>query len=140
MNNSPEAVFQEEVNAVVSSLGYTYILEPSRLPRRSFWKRDLSSLFRGGRYVPDMIVQNGDKFVVLELKRGLILLGAVLQARDYADYFGSPVVVCLSRADYLNTPGSVRKFVDPQIVRVCAVDELDAVLFDFLGSPVSLVG
>ena len=128
-----EISFIPQVVEVISELGYELTREPSRIPNRRLWQDDPASLVRGPRYRPDILVEHGGKFVIVEVKTGPVLLGGVFQARRYADYFGTAVILCTPDDVFPEIPGSVREFADVQNIRICPLAEIGGVLTDMLG-------
>ena len=86
MTRMLEISFIPQVIEVIRGLGYKVTREPSRIPNRKLWQEDPASLVRGPRYRPDLLVENLEKFVIVELKTRPVLLGGVIRAHQYADY------------------------------------------------------
>ncbi len=128
-----EDSFISQVAGAIGALGYKVTCEPSRIPNRKLWHADPASLVRGLRYRPDILVEHDEKFVIVETKMTPPLLGSVIQARRYADYFGSPVIVCNPDSVFPNVPKSVREFADERNVRLCPLAEVGNALTDVLG-------
>ena len=123
-----EISFIPQVAEVISQLGYKLTLEPSRIPNRRLWRDDPVSLVRGLRYRPDILVEHGGKFVIVEVKTRPVLLGGVIQARQYADYFGATVIICVPDDVFSEIPGSVRAFANDQGIRLCPLAEIGEAL------------
>ena len=132
MSQALEISFVRRVADVISELGYKVTVEPSRIPNRRMWKDDPASLVRGLKYKPDLLVEHNEKFVIVEIKTRVVLLGAVIKARQDADYFGAAVVLCLPDDVFTEIPGSVSEFADAQSVRICPLAEVGNALMDLL--------
>ena len=90
-----EISFIPQIEAIIRELGYKLTREPSRVPHRRLWQDDPASLVRGLRFRPDILVEHGKKIAIVEVKTRPVLLGGVIQARQYADYFGAAVILCV---------------------------------------------
>ena len=124
--------FEHQVAEVVRELGYKTTIEPSRIPNLKFWPDGLISLVRGPKYRPDILVESGDEFVIVEVKARTVLLGSVIRAREYGDYFGTPVILCVPDDAFLKIPGSVRDFAQRATVRLCPLSEIGDALKELL--------
>ena len=127
-----EINFIPRVAEAIRALGYNLTQEPSRIPNRKFWRDDPASLVRGLRYRPDILVQRGGKFVIVEVKTYPMLLGGVIQACQYADYFGATVIICVPDDVFPKVPGSVRAFANDRRIRLCPLAEIGDALKDIL--------
>ena len=132
MTRMLEVSFIPQVEKAIRRLGYKVTLEPSRIPNRRLWQDDPVSLIRGPRYIPDILVESSGKFVVVEVKTRPVLLGSVMQARQYADYFGAAVILCVPNEVFPKIPMSVRRFADEQPIRLCPLAEIGSALTDLL--------
>ena len=47
-----------------------------------------------------------------------------MQARQYADYFGVSVILCMPDEVYPRIPNSVKEFADGQRVSLCSLSEV----------------
>ena len=54
-----------------------------------------------------MMVAHGNKFAVVEAKAYPVLLGPVIQARHYSDYFEAPAIICVPDDAFPKIPESV---------------------------------
>ena len=124
MTRISEINFVPRVAEAIRALGYNLIQEPSRFPNRRFWREDPASLVRGLKYRPDILVERGGKFVIVEVKTRPVLLGGVMQARQYADYFGVAVIVCVPDDMFPQIPGSVRGLADDRHIRLCPLAKI----------------
>ena len=124
--------FITRVTEAIRALGYNLTREPSRIPNRGFWRDDPASLVRGLRYRPDILVEQGERFVIVEAKTRPVLLGGVMQASKLADYFGAMVIVCMPDDVFGKLPGSVREFAADRHIRLCPLAEIGKALRDTL--------
>ena len=70
------------------------------------------------------MVANGDKVVLVEIKAYPILLGPVIQARHYADYFEAPVIICVPDDAFEEIPESVRDWAEANDIVVSAIKDI----------------
>lgn len=119
-----EVQFIPQVAEVIRDLGYDVTREPSRIPRRSLWQDAPASLFRGLRYRPDLLVECHDKFLIVEVKTRPVLLGGVMQAREYSKYFSAPVILCVPDNVFNEIPDSVMSFASDNSIGICGISEL----------------
>ena len=124
--------FASRVADTIRGLGYNLTQEPSRIPNRRFWRDDPASLVRGLRYRPDILVERGGEFAIVEVKTHPVLLGGVIQARQYSDYFGANVIVCVPDDIFPKIPGSARALADDRGIRLCPLAEIGDALRDLL--------
>ena len=127
-----ETNFIPQVADVIRQSGYKLTREPSRIPNRRLWQYDPASLVRGLRYRPDILVERGKKFVIVEVKTRPVLLGGIIQARQYADYFGAAVIVCVPNDVFPEIPTSVKNFAEEQGIRLCPLAGVGNALKDLL--------
>ena len=123
----------DDVVNIAREMGYRVTKEPRRVPHRSPWTGGLSSLVRGGRHRPDLLIENGASFVVVEVKTRPVLLGGVVQSQQYANHFDSPVVLCVPDDSFNKTPDSVKNYARKQNIRLCSVSKVRSVLKEVLG-------
>ena len=119
----------------MSGVGYEVTVGPSSILNRRMWQFDLPSLIRGLKYRPDLIVQNGDDFAVVEVKTRPFLFGGVIQARNYSQYFGAPTIVCVPDDIVPEIPASVMRFAGEEEIQVCSFSELTGALKTHLSTP-----
>ena len=62
-----------------------------------------------------------------------ILLGGIIQARQYADYFGAAVIICVPDDMFPEIPARVKNFAGEQGIRLRPLAELGNALKDLLG-------
>ena len=132
MNRTTGVDFVRQVERAIRKLGYKMTLEPRGMPNRRLWSSDLMSLVRGSRYRPDILVQKGEKFAIIELKVRSVLLGSVMQAHRYAEYFNGVVIICTPDDVFSGIPGSVRDFAKEQCVGLCPLSEIGKTLAEVL--------
>ena len=128
-----EISFIPQVEDVIRELGYKLTREPSKVPNRKLWQNDPASLVRGLRYRPDILVERGKKFAIVEVKTRPVLLGGVIQARQYADYFDATVIICVPDNVFPEIPRSVKNFSEEQGIRLCPLGDVGDALKDLLG-------
>lgn len=128
-----EAQVINEVANLAREMGYRVTLEPTRIPRRNPWRDGLSSFVRRGRHRPDLLVEHGPSFAIVEVKSRPVLLGGVVQSQKYADHFDAPVVLCVRDDSFSRTPASVKNYAQMQDVRLCPVSEVRGILRELLG-------
>lgn len=132
MTQMLEIDFASRVTEAVQELGYNATEEPSRVPNRRLWQDDPLSLIRGPRYRPDILVELGESFVIVEVTTQPVLLSGVIQARVYADYFDARVILCVPDDEFPKIPRSVREFAHLQSIRLCPLSEVGEVLQELL--------
>ena len=132
MTQNLETNFITRVTEAIRTLGYNLTREPSRIPNRGFWRDDPASLVRGLRYRPDILVERGESFVIVEVKTRPVLLGGVMQAGQYADYFGATVIVCMPDDVFCKIPASVLALAADRHTRLCPLAEIGETLRDLL--------
>ena len=127
-----EISFIPQVEDIIRESGYKLTREPSRVPHRRLWQDDPASLVRGLRFRPDILVERGKKIAIVEVKTRPVLLGGVIQARQYADYFGAAVILCVPDDVFPEIPRSVKTFAEEQGVHLCPLAEVGNALKDLL--------
>ena len=132
MTRALEFEFTSRVVQAIRARGYKLSREPSRIPNRRSWRDNPASLVRGLRYRPDILVERGGKFAIVEIKTRPVLLGGVIQARQYANYFGAAVIICVPDDVFPQIPRSVRAFAKDRRIRLCPLAEIGHVLRDLL--------
>ena len=124
--------FIPQVEDIIRESGYKLTREPSRVPSRRLWQDDPASLVRGLRFRPDILVEHGKKIAIVEVKTRPVLLGGVIQARQYADYFGAAVILCVPDDVFPEIPKSVKTFAEEQAIRLCPLADVGNTLKDLL--------
>ena len=131
-----EVDFIDKFAEEIDELGYKVTLQPTGIPGRRLWQNDPASLVRGPKYRPDILVERNGEFAIVEVKARMVLLGGVMQARKYADYFGVGAIVCVPDEAYRETPGSVTEFADDQRVVLCPLSKVGDALSRVIGQPI----
>lgn len=122
-----EIEFERRVAEAIQPLGYRVTMEP--LPRREHttWQYRISSwLMKPSNPlpVPDMMVANGNKEALVEVKTYPILLGSVIQAKHYSDYFGAPAIICVPDDAFPQIPESVQEWAKANEIMVSPIGEI----------------
>ena len=129
--------FEQQVMEAVRSWGYKARSEPFEISNRRLWKSDPASLVRGPRYQPDILVENNGEVVLIETKTSLVLLGQVLQVREYKDYFDAHAIVCVPDKEFPRIPTSVREFASKLDIHLCSLSRIEEMLAELLGASAS---
>ena len=130
-----EADLVQQIAADIVELGFNVTVGPSTVPKQRMWRFDPLSLWRGIKYRPDLIVDDGENFAVVEIKARPFLFAGVVQARNYAGYFGAPVILCVPDEILPDIPLSVMKFAGEENIQVCPVSNLPSALSTQLITP-----
>ncbi len=125
----------QQIAADIGDLGFNVTVDPSSVPNRRMWRYDPPSLWRGIKYRPDLIVDDGENFAIVEIKARPFLFAGVVQARNYAGYFGAPVILCVPDEIFPDIPSSVMKFAGEENIQVCPVSNLPSALSTQLTTP-----
>ena len=105
--------FERRVAETIERLDYKVTMEPPPRAEHTSWQERISSWLMRPSYslpMPDMLVANGEKVALVEVKTYPILLGSVIQARHYADYFGVPAIICVPDDAFPKIPVSVQEW------------------------------
>ena len=100
---------------------------PHRLEPRT-WGDRISSWLKEPTHSlprPDLLVEHDGKVALVEVKAYPVLLGSVIQARHYADYYGAPIMICVPDDAFDQIPGSVRESAETNAVILSPIRELD---------------
>ena len=124
MVRATEIDFISNVADEIRRLGYEVTQKPSRIPNHSPWRDSLTSLIGGPRYRPDILVEHGNRFVLVETSTRPVLLGSVVQARNYALHFDTEVILCVPDSALPEILQSVRTFAEENDVRLCSQSEI----------------
>ncbi len=119
--------FEREVAGVIKELDYKVTIEPWERPDHRTWLDRVYSWLpkpKGSPYTPDILVTHGKKYAVVEAKPYPILLGPVIQARHYADYFGAPTIICVPDDAFPEIPESVGEWADLNDIVLCPIGEI----------------
>lgn len=107
--------FERQVADAIKQLDYRVTMEPWERPDQTTWLDRISFWLpkpSGSPFVPDMMVAHGNKLAVVEAKSYPVLLGPVIQARHYADYFGAPAIICVPDDAFPKIPESVCEWAE----------------------------
>lgn len=135
-----ESEVVSRVEEVLADWRHRVTLEPTKIPDRKLWQSDPASLIRGLKYKPDILIEHDEKMVIVEAKTHPVLLGGIIQARQYSEYFDMPVILCLPDEVVDQVPESVREFAWEQSVHICSLSDLGKVVVDILGDPPATPG
>ncbi len=127
MSPSTGMEFERQVADAIKQLDYKVTLEPWGRPDQTTWLDRISSWWSkpsGSPFFPDMMVANGNKLAVVEAKGYPILLGPVIQARHYADYFEAPVIICVPDDAFPKIPESVCEWADLNDIVLTPIAEI----------------
>ena len=119
--------FERRVAEAIKQLDYKVIPDPLLRPGHGTWQDRVSSwLLKPSSAIPrpDLMVANGDKVVLVEIKAYPILLGPVIQARHYADYFEAPVIICVPDDAFMEIPESVRDWAEANDIVVSPIKDI----------------
>lgn len=84
---------------------------------------------------PELLIEHEGRLVVVEVKRGQVLPGAVEQVLHYVDALGAKGVICVPDSAIANTARSVTRYANSTDVRICSLAEIHDVLKDLLIGP-----
>ena len=110
MSPSTAMEFEQRVAEAIKQLDYKVTMEPSSRSSHSTWLDRISSWISkpaSSPYSPDMLVTHGGKVALIEAKAYPVLLGPVIQARHFADYFEAPAIICVPDDAFPKIPESV---------------------------------
>ena len=127
--------FERQVADAIKQLDYKVTLEPWARPDQTTWRDRISFLWSkpsGSPFSPDMMVAHGSKLAVVEAKGYPILLGPVIQARHYADYFDAPAIICVPDDAFPKIPESVCEWADLNDVVLTPIAEIGDTLRSLL--------
>lgn len=127
--------FVQQIADDVGQKGYKVTVEPSRIPNRTMWRYDPPFLIRGLKFTPDLLVEKGGVFAVVEAKTRPFLFGGVADARKLAEYFGVPAIICVPDKVLPEIPNSVLQFADEVNVQVAPFSALVTALGSSFSSP-----
>ena len=130
--------FERRVVEAIKQLDYKVITEPQQRPEHSTWQDRFSSWLIEPSHPsprPDMLVVHGEKVALVEVKAYPILLGSVIQARHYADYFEVPAIICVPDDAYQKIPDSVRKWAEANDIVLSPIGEISDKLKRLLQEP-----
>ena len=106
--------FERQVADAITRLDYKVIMQPSSKPGHTTWLDRISSWLPKsiGSLYAGYVGGPCKKYAVVEAKPYPILLGPIIQARHYADYFEAPAVVCVPDDAFPEIPESVGEWAE----------------------------
>ena len=119
--------FERRVADVIGQLDFKVTTGPLQRPVHPTWQDRISSwLMKPSRFPtgPDMLVTRGTKTALVEVKAYPILLGSVIQARHYSDYFDAPAIICVPDDAFQKIPVSVREWAEANSIVLSSIGEL----------------
>ena len=119
--------FERQVVDAIKQLDYKVTLEPEGRPDQTTWLDRISAWWSkpsSSPFVPDMMVAHGNKLAVVEAKAYPVLLGPVIQARHYADYFEAPAIICVPDDAFPKIPKSVCEWAELNEVVLTPIAEI----------------
>lgn len=117
--------FENRVLDALNQLDYRVMTNPPS--SGGGWKDRISSWLRepskwpGG---PDMVVKDGENVVLVEVKAYPILLGPVIQAGHYANYYKAPILICVPDEAFSQIPESVREWAEDNKIAISPIAEV----------------
>ena len=128
MNQTTAMEFERRVAEAIKQLDYKVTTEPLEKPQHNTWQDRISSwLMRPSHSTPgpDMLITHGDKVILVEAKAYPVLLGPVIQARHYADYFEAQAVICVPDDAFQKIPYSVREWADANDIVLSPIGQIE---------------
>lgn len=119
--------FERRVLKTIRQLDYKVITEPLQRPEHSTLQDRISAWLMKPLHStprPDMLVARGEKVVLVEAKPYPILLGSVIQAKHYADYFDAPVIICVPDDAFQKIPDSVGEWAAENDIVLSPIKEI----------------
>ena len=110
--------FESQVEEAIRGLNYKVTTDPIRPPGTSAWQewQDKFLSLLGTRPsmpgMPSMAVMQDGKVVLVEPKSYPILLGPIIQAHHYSEYYQAPVIICVPDDAFPQIPDSVREWAE----------------------------
>ena len=127
MTSATGLEFERQVVDAIKLLDYKVALEPWGRPDQATWLDRITSWISkpaNSPYTPDMLVTHGDKIAVIEAKAYPVLLGPVIQARHFADYFEAPAIICVPDDAFPKIPESVCEWAQLNDVVLTPIAEI----------------
>ena len=126
MEFAREGELVDHILQIARGLGYTATREPSS--SRFFRRRGLGWSLRGTRLRPDILVERGERSVIVETKLRPALMSAVMQVHEYRNAFGIPTILCIPDRAFRSTPQSVKDFARRNHVKFCPLSRIEDAL------------
>ena len=127
MTHATEVDFGRRVAEAIKQLDYDVTTSPSRGPGQGSlpgwiysWLMEPPSL----PVLPDMLVTLGEKAALVEVKAYPVLLGPIIQAKHFADYFEVPAIVCVPDDAFQEIPHSVLEWAEAHDVVLSSIGEI----------------
>ena len=127
MTHNDHVEFERLVAGAIKKFDYKVIMQPSSRPGHTTWLDRIDAwLPKSHRspYTPDILVSHGKKYAVVEAKPYPVLLGPIIQARHYADYFEAPAIVCVPDDAFPEIPESVGELAELNDIVLCPIGEI----------------
>lgn len=119
--------FERRVAETIEQLDFEITTEPLQGTGESSWQGRISSWLKEPPYSaprPDMLVALGEKAALVEAKAYPVLLGPVIQAKHYADYFDIPAIICVPDDAYQEIPVSVQEWAESNGIVLSSIGEI----------------
>ena len=130
-----EAQMTTRILEVARELGFNVTREPAVPYERSLRRRLLGRRPRPTTIRPDLVVEHENRLVVVEVKRGQVLPGAVEQVLDYADALDAKGVICVPDSVVANIARSVTRYAGSTDIHICSLSQIRDVLRRLLSRP-----
>ena len=130
-----EAQMTSRILEVARELGFNATRERAFSYERGLKHRLLGRRSRPTTMRPDLLLEHEGRLVVIEVKRGQLLPGAVEQVLDYVDALGAKGVICVPDSVIENTARSVTRYANNADIRICSLSEIQDVLRRLLVGP-----
>ena len=127
MPHTTEIDFERRVAEAIKQLDYNVTMVPPPRPEQSAlpgwipaWLMEPSS----PTVRPDMVVALGKKAALVEVKSYPVLLGPVIQAKHFSDYFDMPAIVCVPDEAFQEIPYSVQEWAEANDIVISPIGEI----------------
>ena len=119
--------FERQVAETIKKLDFRVTAEPQQETEGMTWQKRVSSWLTEPTHatpVPDLLVARGDRKILIEAKAYPVLLGPVIQAKHFADYYNCPVIICVPDEAFPRIPTSVRAWADANDIVLSPLGEI----------------
>ena len=119
--------FERRVAETIKKLDFKVTTAPLQEQEDNSWKGRISSWLMEPSYSlpqPDMMVKFGEKSALVEAKAYPVLLGPVIQAKHFADYFEVPAIICVPDDAYQKIPNSVQEWAEVNGIVLSSIGEI----------------
>ena len=113
---------------VALELGFKATHQPAIPYQRGLRQRLFGRRTRHSTMRPDLVVEHEGMLVVVEVKRGQVLPGAVEQVLDYVNALGAKGVICVPDSVIGNIARSVARYANSTDIRIASFSEIRDVL------------